>query len=581
MPNLQHCAQAIFTAFEEYNAEFRRITQKARDHFESRAWSAAQQDAVRRIDLYDERVNQAVEHIAAMLGDDVHDRAAWAAIKKEYASLIASCPDSEFFKTFLSSITRRTFNTVGVAPDVEFVALDVIPTEHLQDAMPRRSYENRGSMKYLVDELLGDFAFATPYRQIDRTIRFVSAEIEAFCRIEGKEGAVRRIEMIEPVFYRGTRAFLVGRMIGRNWTSPLVLALKNTDEGLLVDSVILSEADVSILFSFTRSYFHVDLPTVGTTVSFLKSLLPRKPVDEIYTALGRAKQGKTERYRSFFHHLEHSSEKLVHARGEKGMVMLVFTLPSYDIVFKVIRDRFAYPKTASRQDVMERYQLVFKHDRAGRLVDAQEFRQLQFPKDRFDSQLLEDLLTDTAETCRIEGDDLLVDHCYIERRLTPLDIFIKEAPLPQARAAVIEYGQSIRDLARSNVFPGDLLLKNFGVTRRGRVIFYDYDELCFVTDCTYREMPSARYEEDETRAGAWFYVGPHDVFPEQFAQFLGFHGELLDAFMEHHADLLTAKYWRELKNQHTAGDLVEVLPYAPRRWTEHKGHGYYPATRDD
>ncbi len=581
MPDSHQCAQTIFTAFEEYNAEFRRITQRARDHFESRAWSTAQEDAARRIDLYDEYVNQAVASIGNILGDNVDNRTVWSAIKNEYAALIAPCPDSEFFKTFLSSITRRTFNTVGVAPDVEFVALDVVPTEHLQESMPRRKYENRGSMKYLIDELLGHFDFSTPYRQIDRTIKFVSAEIEAFCQATNKESAIRRIEMIEPVFYRSTRAFLIGRMVGRNWASPLVLALKNSDEGLMVDSVIVSEADVSMLFSFTRSYFHVDLPSVGATVSFLKSLLPEKPVDEIYTALGRAKQGKTERYRSFFHHLANSDTRFIHARGEKGMVMLVFTLPSYHVVFKLIRDEFAYPKTASRQEVMERYQLVFKHDRAGRLVDAQEFRRLRFPKDRFDAQLLEDLLTDAAQTCRIEGDDLLVDHCYIERRLTPLDIFIREAPLPQARAAVLEYGQSIRDLARSNVFPGDLLLKNFGVTRRGRVIFYDYDELCFVTDCSYREMPSAQHEEDETRAGAWFYVGPHDVFPEQFAQFLGFHGDLLEAFMEHHSDLLTAKYWRELKQRHLAGDLIEVLPYAPRRWTEHQGHGIYTTLRDE
>jgi len=577
VPDPRHYAKLIFAAFEDYNTDFRSITQRARVHFESRDWKSGQQDAARRIDLYDEWVNRTAESISGKLGKHRQDRELWKAIKAEYQHLIADCPDSEFFKTFFSSITRRIYKTVGVAPDVEFVALDVIPTEHIHADMPRRSYQNRGSLPFLVDELLEDFSLSVPYRQIDRTIEFVSAEIDAFCRVQGKDGPIESIEMIEPIFYRATRAFLVGRMLGANWQSPLVLALKNSDEGITVDSVILSDADVSMLFSFTRSYFHVDLPTVGATVSFLKSLLPHKRIDEIYTVLGRAKQGKTERYRSFFHHLEHSSEKFVHAQGAKGMVMLVFTLPSYDVVFKIIRDRFDYPKTTSRAEVMGRYQLVFKHDRAGRLVDAQEFRRLKFPRDRFDAELLEDLLTDTAETCRIEGEHLLVEHCYIERRLTPLDIYIREAPFEQARHAVLEYGQAIRDLARSNVFAGDLLLKNFGVTSKGRVIFYDYDELCFVTDCTYREMPTARHEEDETRAGAWFYVGPHDVFPEQFVQFLGFRGKLLDAFMEHHADLLTAKYWRELKKRHEAGELIEVLHYPARRWTEHKGHAYYPA----
>jgi isocitrate dehydrogenase kinase/phosphatase len=281
----------------------------------------------------------------------------------------------------------------------------------------------------------------------------------------------------------------------------------------------------------------------------------------LFAVMGRARQGKTERYRSFFRHLSHSDDKFIDAPGDKGMVMVVFTLPSYDIVFKIIRDRFAYPKTVVRRDVLDAYQLVFKHDRAGRLVDAQEFKLLKFRKDRFEPSLLDELLTDASETVRIEGKNLVIEHLYIERRLTPLNLYLREAAPEDARLAVLDYGQAIRDLASSNIFPGDLLLKNFGVTRSGRVIFYDYDELCLVTNCNFRDLPKAATLEEEMQAEAWFYVGDDDVFPEQFVSFLGLEPEHLEMFLEAHGDLLTADLWRQMKKRHGKGDIVEVLPY--------------------
>jgi len=278
--------------------------------------------------------------------------------------------------------------------------------------------------------------------------------------------------------------------------------------------------------------------------------------------LGRAKQGKTERYRSLFKHLETCPDQFVHAQGEPGMVMIVFTLPSLDIVVKVIRDRFAEPKSTSRDEVMEKYRFVFKHDRVGRLVDAQEFRRLRIPRSRFAPALLEELESQASQTCRSENGDLVVEHCYIERRVRPLNLYLQEADDLAVRRAVADYGQAIRDLALTNVFPGDLLAKNFGVTRHGRVIFYDYDELCMVTDCQFRDLPQARYEEDETRDEPWFYVGPDDVFPEQFINFLGLPAALRREFMRLHADLMTAEYWRHIRACHEADQLLEVVPYS-------------------
>src|SRR5947199_2680404 len=294
---------------------------------------------------------------------------------------------------------------------------------------------------------------------------------------------------------------------------------------------------MSIIFSFARSYFHLETGKSRALVSFLKSIMPLKHIAELYISLGYNKHGKTELYRDLRRHLGRSTDKFDIARGDRGMVMSVFTLPSYDVVFKVIKDTFDSPKTTTRRDVMERYQLVFRHDRGGRLVDAQEFEHLRFDKDRFSPELLAELLHVAANTVSVDGDSVVIDHLYTERRLTPLNLYFREVDGELAHEAVIDYGQAIKDLAATNIFPGDILLKNFGVTRHGRVVFYDYDELCLLTDCTFRDLPQARDLDEEFEAEPWFYVGPHDVFPEEFLNFMGLEGERREVFLQAHGDL--------------------------------------------
>jgi isocitrate dehydrogenase kinase/phosphatase len=309
--------------------------------------------------------------------------------------------------------------------------------------------------------------------------------------------------------------------------------------------------------------------------------MPSKPVAEIYTVLGRARQGKTERYRALMQHMQRSVDHFVHARGEAGMVMEVFTLPSFNVVFKVIRDRFAPPKTVRRDEVRDKYEFVFRHDRAGRLVDAQEFKRLSFDKRRFSDKLLQALVEGCSLNCRIDGDKLLIEHLYIERRLTPLNLFLREADPEAAANAVIDYGQAIRDLASSNIFAGDLLPKNFGVTRHGRVIFYDYDEVCSIVDCRFREFPRGD-DIDEMRAGEWFYVAPNDVFPEQFIQCIGLSPALRQLFRELHGELLTANWWTQIRARLLEGETIDVLPYSLNsRVTLGAGGGYYAAAHQE
>ena len=556
------CALEIRHRFADYHTRFRAITQRAKRRFEQRQWAAARLDSVERIELYDLCAGETTAWLETTLDTRVTERDLWARIFRNYSELIAALLDQEMNKTFFNTLTRRFFKTRGVDAAIEFVALDIEPTDAITHPVARHNYIATQDLVALFRRALEDYPFAVAFADAEVCAQRVALAVTRRIGHWGVE-PVRALELLETVFYRERRAYLVGRIFGDERFAPFVMALVHDEQGIRVDAVLTERDHVAILFGVTRAYFQADLATVGDAVVFLRTLLPRKPIDELYTVLGRAKQGKTERYRHFFHYLDmHADECFVHADGERGMVMAVFTLPSYPLVFKLIRDRFAYPKEMLRQDVMDKYQLVFKHDRIGRLVDAQEFRHLRFQRAQFAPAVLDELLTSCRDSVIEDGDEIILIHMYVERRLRPLNLFVREAPMHLVRTAVLDYGQAIKDLAASNIFPGDLLLKNFGVTRHGRAIFYDYDELCLLSECRFRAMPQARDESDETvAAGDWVYVGQSDVFPEQFLRFLGLSEPLREALMETHGEIFDVRWWLAQQERVKQGVYADLPPY--------------------
>jgi isocitrate dehydrogenase kinase/phosphatase len=557
------CAQQVVEAFLHYNARFRAITRRAPARFVARDWHAGQEDAVERIDLYEHCIAETIQALERALGEDARRRGFWIEVKRHFANLIDGLPDSEFCKTFFSSVTRKLFGTVGAAADIEFIATDLDPLASVPARTVTRGYQRQGELPALIEQLLADQAVGAPWRDLAGGAQAVASIMERKLRQLAIAAQVERVEVVDAVFYQATRAYVVGRIIAGGRQLPLALALRHGPHGVEVDATILDEDDLSILFGIARSYFHVDLERVAETVVFLKELMPRKPVGEIFTVLGRAKQGKTERYRTLMRHLAHSRDEFVHAPGERGLVMVCFTLPSFDVVFKVIREHIPAVKDVWKQEVIDKYAFVFRHDRAGRLIDAQEFRRLRFPVARFAPLLLEELLAEAGDSVHLDGEDLIFDHLYIERRLVPLNLYLRSADEAAATRIALDYGQAIRDLAMTDVFPGDLLLKNFGVTRHGRVIFYDYDELCRVTDCSFRDVPTASSDEEEMNAEPWYYVGDKDVFPETLTNFLGMTGAQRVAFLRAHGELFDPAFWRRTQQRLNAGEILEVLPYAP------------------
>ena len=530
--------------FEDYNAEFTRITRRAARHFMTRDWHAARADAVQRIELYERHVSGAIDVLRQELGAAIQDRELWVEIKRQFALQIIGLPDSDFYRTFLNSITRDVFATVGVDEQIEFTAT---ASGRASGSVPIRVHPVGDSLQRALCELLADLPFAALFREVETFAKQICRELTPHFDSRRQSAAPQLVEVIDAPFYRGDTATLVGRMIGDGSITPFVIVFRHAAEGLKIDSVLLARSDISSLFGFTRTYFHVDLPVVSAAVSLLRTFMPCNPVDELYTILGRAKQGKTERYYALRRHLSQSFDVFVNAPGQRGLVMIAFTLPSHDLVFKVIRDRFGPPKNTTRAEVMERYKWVFEHDRVGRLVDAQEYKQLRLPKARFMPALLQELLTEAGSVCRLDGEDLIVGHCYIERRLRPLDLFLRDAESTAAERALLDYGDALRELAGIDVFPGDLLLKNFGVTSQGKVVFYDYDEVTSLNVCNFRELPVATNPEDEFSAEPWFFVGDNDIFPEQWLPFLGIPPELLESFKARHGELLGPHWWRSIQ----------------------------------
>jgi len=375
-----------------------------------------------------------------------------------------------------------------------------------------------------------------------------------------------QVQVLSSLFYRNKGAYVVGKIVNGFGSLPFALPILHGDDGLLViDAVLIGEEDLLLLFSAARAYFMVDMSVPSATVQFLRMLMPRKTRAELYSQVGLQKQGKALFYRDLLTHLRHSSDRFRIAPGIKGMVMLVFDLPSFPVVFKIIKDFYPPPKDTTREQVMGKYLLVKQHDRVGRMADTLEFSNVTLPRHRFEDELVAELKHFCGSLLEDDGQNLVIRHAYIERRMVPLNIYLQEASPAQVEQAVVEYGNAIKDLVSANIFPGDMLWKNFGVTRHGKVVFYDYDEIETLTDCNFRRVPEPRNEEEAMSGEVWYAVQPRDVFPETFGPFLLGNPDVRRVFMAEHADLLDADYWQQHKQRILAGYVHDVFPYDPSR----------------
>lgn len=582
----QAVARTILDGFDRHYSLFRYGAQRAKALFESGTWRGIQQLSQERIEYYDTRVNECTAKLAtALKGSDASPRGAspqqsltpaqldfWQAVKTEFVGLLAGHRQPECAETFFNSVSCRLLHRDYFHNDFLFVR-PAVATEYLDSKLPsyRVYYPTTEGLERTIVKMVADFGLAAPFDDLPRDARDLARKALSELRREIPKGAGQRIapdcqvHVLNTLFFRNKGAYIVGRLINQGSTLPFAIALLRTPGGQVrLDALLHRADDLSTLFSFTRAYFLVDMETPAAYVHFLTTLLPRKPKAEIYTIIGLQKQGKTLFYRDFLHHLAHSHDAFDIAPGIKGMVMTVFTLPSYPYVFKLIRDRIV-KEGMDHATVRRKYQLVKKHDRVGRMADTWEYSQVALPRARFSERLLSELHDQVPSLIEESGDTIVLRHVYIERRMTPLNLFLARASDAVLEKAVQGYGNAIRELAAANIFPGDMLFKNFGVTRLGRVVFYDYDEIQRMTEMNFRRIPPAPYPEAELSSEPWYPVSANDVFPEEFRTFLLGDPRVQAAFLKHHACLLDAQWWQSCRDRAAQGRLEDIFPYDDER----------------
>jgi isocitrate dehydrogenase kinase/phosphatase len=575
-PRAVEIAQAMLDGFNRHYRLFSETTRAAKARFEAADWHGQQRAQRERIEYYDLRVNEASERLTREFAAPTLPADVWQQVKLHYIGLLTNHHQPELAETFFNSVTTKLLHRSYFRNDFIFVR-PAVSTEYIENDEPsatptyRAYYPTRETLRDELLRIVDHFQLQREFEDLGRDVDAVLAAVLAQLR-DWRLRANFQIQVLSSLFYRNKGAYLVGKIINGFNEIPFALPIVHGEHGkLTIDTALFGEDDLLLVFSFARAYFMVDMQIPSAYVQFLRSMMPRKPRSELYSALGLQKQGKNIFYRDFLYHLRHSSDKFRVAPGIKGMVMLVFDLPSYPFVFKVIKDYYPPPKDTTREQIMGKYLLVKTHDRVGRMADTLEYTNVAFPRARFEDALVAELKQECASVFEEDGDDVVIRHLYIERRMIPLNIYLHDATQAQIEHAVIEYGNAIKDLVAANIFPGDMLWKNFGVTRHGKVVFYDYDEIEYVTDCNFRRVPEPRTEEEAMSGEVWYHVGPKDVFPETFAPFLLGNDSVRKVFMEHHADLLDAAFWQVHKERIAAGHVHDVFPYDAEKRFRHPG----------
>ncbi|WP_445496094.1 bifunctional isocitrate dehydrogenase kinase/phosphatase [Photorhabdus sp. SF281] len=554
-------AQTILQGFDAQYGRFLEVTSGAQQRFEQADWRAVQQAMKKRINLYDHHVGLVVEQLKCIHGAFGYDEEYIAEVKVVYTSLLPDYPRFEIAESFFNSVYCRLFEHRNLTPDKLFIFTSQ-PARRFRD-IPRplsRDFFPNGNLASMLRTIFNDLPLRLHWEDLERDIRYITDYLQRTFPVG--ELLQATFQIANELFYRNKAAWLVGKIRIENQVYPFLLPIHHNESGgIFIDTCLTDQADASIVFGFARSYFMVYAPLPAALVEWLREILPAKSTSELYMAIGCQKHGKTEYYREYLAFITFSKEQFMIAPGVKGMVMLVFTSPSLDRVFKVIKDKFAPQKEVTQDRVQECYRLVKEHDRVGRMADTQEFENFVIDKVRISSELMAELQKEIPEKLEDLGDKILIKHLYMERRMTPLNIYMEQVDEQKLKDTIEEYGNAIKQLAAADIFPGDMLFKNFGVTRHGRVVFYDYDEICYMTEVNFRDIPPPRYPEDEFASEPWYSVAPNDVFPEEFRHFLCTDSRIRRYFEEMHSNLFKADYWRALQERIKSGHVEDVFAY--------------------
>ncbi|KAA1157960.1 bifunctional isocitrate dehydrogenase kinase/phosphatase [Pseudoalteromonas fuliginea] len=563
-------ARSVFAGFEAMFSQFLNITLGAQSRFEQRQYHSVQSAMRERLQVYEREVKNVSEAVRVIAYAELTCPQTWQLAKNIYGDMVQNHENKPIAHTFFNS----TFGAIWDDKKIRTVHLFVLKAKYRSEP---RSYESLVSRVSLnngfnnaVKTLITNQIFRVPFSQLEHDVATLQSTLmqgakqqckQVYELINLNDGY---IEYANSLFFRNKACYLIGRCIAKNGDNmPFAIAILNTDEGLKLDAVMMGADQLSLLFGFARTYFMVDTDKPARYVDYLSVLMPHKQRFELFNAIGFIKHAKTEFYRHKVDTTKNSPAnfKYVTAPGTPGMVMLVFTIEGLDYVYKVIKDKFSAPKTATKAQVKEKYNFVKQADRVGRLVDTHEFRYLAFDLSRFSDELLEQMKSQIGSSMVISGKALILKHVYVERKMTPLNLYINQCDNKTLESVMHDYGKAIKELAGANIFPGDMLMKNFGVTRWGRVVFYDFDEICPLTDCNFRDVPHTQNALEELSSNSYFDIAENDIFPSQFKVFFSAYEIAFNYFNNEHSNLFLATFWQGCQQQVHNGYLPDVYPY--------------------
>jgi len=432
-------AKAMMDGFNRHYRLFRTESARAKHRFETADWAGQQRAQRDRIEFYDLRVRECSMRLEREFKAGEQPMDIWQQVKLHYIGLLVDHHQPELAETFFNSVTTKILHRSYFQNDFIFIR-PAVSTEYIEnsesESQPtyRAYYPGADNMQQILLQMVRDFSLHREFEDLQRDTGLVLKVIEPLLG-HAKLHANFQIQVLSSLFYRNKGAYIVGKMINGFVEVPFALPIlyAKGETLLTIDAVLHGEDDLHVLFSFARAYFMVDMEIPSAYVQFLRSMMPRKPRNEIYNALGLAKQGKTLFYRDFLYHQRHSTDKFRIAPGIKGMVMLVFDLPSFPYVFKVIKDFYPPPKDTSREQIKGKYLLVKQHDRVGRMADTLEYSGVAFPRSRFTDELIaeiEKFAPSQLEISDRDGDgqlEVILKHVYIERRMIPLNIYLQDA----------------------------------------------------------------------------------------------------------------------------------------------------------
>ncbi|MEM6265131.1 MAG: bifunctional isocitrate dehydrogenase kinase/phosphatase [Bacteroidota bacterium] len=553
-------ATEILSSFEAYLEDFNGLTRHAGTCFVNKNWDGLMNSSQERLSLYKKSIQEVADSICLAIAGS-HENV-WPETRERYLRMVSHRVDHNIAKTYFNSVYRRACTGVGIDENHMFSNPSYTAT-HFQSAQPIfYSYQLDDFSIESTRNILEQHKLPIKFEDINRDAGLIYDKLQQEILIAYGRDYESRIEVLKSVFYRNKSAYLMGRVRVMGRILPFIVPILHGANGLYVDTLLLVPNEAYHVFSYARSYFMAEVEIPSEVVTFLQSFMPLKKKHELYSAIGFYKHGKTKFFLDFSQYQESTDEKLELAPGSRGMTMVVFNFPGYDMVFKVIRDRFHPAKKLTEEDIKSNYEIVYYGDRLGRMAQTMEFDYFAFDRDKFSPELLAELQEKAPSKLEIQSDKIIIKHLYLQRKLTPLNLYLKEANVKDAKAALDEYGNAIKQLAAADIFPGELQLENFGVTRFRRVVFYDYDQMCYLKEINFREVPAARHIGEYYELNPWFATQSNDVFPEEFKRVLiGLDRNLVEYFKEKHGDLFDLSFLKTQQKINFSQTAEAYMPY--------------------